>query len=128
MCLIDRKRYRFTIFPKIVYKTFIFDRNTYQLKNFFIHDDVTSRILIPSSNDEPEFECGRYKFTKGFIHALQFKCHTETGYHGILKDGTEIWELKCIIPPFTRYAKSENVSICARRMIIIDKLVKHVFN
>lgn len=93
-----------------------------------MHDDVTSRILIPSSNDEPEFENGTYRFAKGFIHAFQQKCLRKIGFCGIFEDGTEMWELKCIIPPFTRYAKWADASICARKMIIIDKLADNVFD
>jgi hypothetical protein len=130
MCIIDKKRFRFTIFPKICYKAFKYNPNTHQLTNFFIGTTVTSRILVPNSKDEPEYNSNTnmFEFKKGFIHALQFKPISHTGLHGTFKDGTELWVLKCIIPPFTRYAKWDNVSICSRKMIIIDKLAKNVLS
>lgn len=130
MCLIDKKKFRFTIFPKICYKTFIFNCNTHQLENFFMHDNVTSRILTPDSNDEPEFESGAYKYTKGFIHAFSLQPFKTTAYYPTLPMNDHIfYTFKCIIPSFTRYAIDIfGKSICARRMIIIDKLAKYVFD
>jgi hypothetical protein len=130
MCVTDKKRFRFTLFPKICYKVFKYNPNTHQLTNFFIRTPVTSRILVPDSKDEPEYNSNSnmFEFKRGFIHALQFKPQFRTGLLSESKDGTELWVLKCIIPPFTRYAKWDNVTICSRKMIIIDKLAKNVLS
>lgn len=130
MCLIDKKRFRFTIFSKICYKTFIFNSNTRELRNMHMQDiRVESRILTPNSNDEPEFESGAYKYTKGFIHAFYLQPFKTAAYLTLPTSDYIFYTFKCIIPPFTRYAVDIfGKSICARRMIIIDKLAKHVFD
>lgn len=137
MCLIDKKRFRFTIFPKIVYKRFYYNPDTKELQNFCRLDKVTSKVLIPDSYDEPEYNevFKDYIFEGGFIHAMSKPFGKQLPPIVKSSAGSGIiytYTFKCIIPPFTRYAIDYAIdtcgNICARRMIIIDKLAKYVFN
>jgi hypothetical protein len=108
MCLIDKKRFRFTFKPIICYKYFKIENG--QLKNFYRGNSIKSSTMWANFGFAHRINRNEVEFGKGFIHAL-----TKHPQYPV------IYTLRCIIPPFTRYAIGENGDICARRMKIIEE-------
>jgi len=127
MCLLDNRRFRFTLKPIKCYKVVLGDSNGFCSP--YMDTRITSDIIKPEKMVGPRWtkdvwleDC--WSFGEGFIHgvttlerAYDYYKYFSNAYY------SSVHILECEIPPFTRYAiqKDEN-EICARKMKIVKEI------
>lgn len=118
MCLLDKKRFRFTFKRISIYK--IAKVCDGELYSPYIGIPIT-RVMKPKRRWFPGKDTliNEYEFEGGFIHACtseeDAKSHINNNFYTCKKSMSII---KGYIPAFTRYATDERGNICARKIIL----------
>ena len=128
MCVLDKRKFRFTLWRKKCYKVFVSNKVDVKDNKYFtpfqgtkvIVPNIGKTVLIPENpNAEPEKESAsnHYIFEEGFIfYFTSLKAAKEivdTLYNGYIFEG--------YIPAFTRYAE-EYPEGCARKVVLTKRI------
>jgi hypothetical protein len=124
MCVIDKRKFRFTLWRRKCYK--ILSKNPLDSKNTYrspcqntkvvIKPDET-RLIPENPSAEPQVSYMGYQFTEGFIYYFTdletAKAYRRYTYNPVIFEG--------YVPAFTRYAK-ENDEECAREVVLTKRI------